>query len=54
MRVSAPTVALAIAQTSVAASLPQLEARQSACSDVHIFLGKVKKPRLICMTQIAN
>ncbi|KEQ70069.1 alpha/beta-hydrolase [Aureobasidium namibiae CBS 147.97] len=40
MRVSAPTVALAIAQTSVAASLPQLEARQSACSDVHIFLGK--------------
>jgi len=40
MRVSAPTVALAIAQTSAAASLPQLEARQSACSDVHIFLAK--------------
>jgi hypothetical protein len=40
MRVSAPTVALAIAQTSVAASLPQLEARQSACSNVHIFLAK--------------
>ncbi|KAI4718255.1 alpha/beta-hydrolase [Aureobasidium sp. EXF-10727] len=40
MRVSAPTIALAIAQTSVAASVPQLQARQSACSDVHVFLAK--------------
>jgi hypothetical protein len=40
MRVAAPSIALAIAQTSAAASLPQLEARQSACSDVHIFLAK--------------
>lgn len=43
MRVAAPSVALAIAQISTAATLPQLEARQSsACSDVHIFLGKVR------------
>ncbi|KAH0013437.1 alpha/beta-hydrolase, partial [Aureobasidium melanogenum] len=43
MRVAAPAIALAVAQTSVAASLPQLEARQNnvtECSDVHIFLGK--------------
>ncbi|KAI5236542.1 alpha/beta-hydrolase [Aureobasidium subglaciale] len=40
MRVAAPSIALAIAQTSVAASVPQLQARQSACSDVHIFLAK--------------
>ncbi|THZ19209.1 alpha/beta-hydrolase [Aureobasidium pullulans] len=40
MRVAAPSLALALAQTSVAATVPQLEARQSACSDVHIFLAK--------------
>ncbi|KAI5210134.1 alpha/beta-hydrolase [Aureobasidium subglaciale] len=40
MRVAAPSIALAIAQTSAAASVPQLQARQSACSDVHIFLAK--------------
>ncbi|KAG9521316.1 alpha/beta-hydrolase, partial [Aureobasidium melanogenum] len=43
MRVAAPAIALAVAQTSVAASLPQLEARQNNvtdCTDVHIFLGK--------------
>ncbi|KAK6000835.1 hypothetical protein QM012_003560 [Aureobasidium pullulans] len=41
MRVAAPSIALAIAQISTAASLPQLEARQSSeCSQVHIFLAK--------------
>lgn len=40
MRVAAPSLALALAQTSVAATVPQLEVRQSACSDVHIFLAK--------------
>lgn len=41
MRVAAPSIALAIAQISTAASLPQLEARQSSeCAAVHIFLGK--------------
>lgn len=46
MRVAAPAIALAVAQTSVAASLPQLEARQNNvtdCTDVHIFLGKVRE-----------
>jgi hypothetical protein len=45
MRVAAPAVALALAQSSAAATVPQLEARQSqsACSDVHIFLAKVRK-----------
>ncbi|KAH0355587.1 alpha/beta-hydrolase, partial [Aureobasidium melanogenum] len=43
MRVAAPAIALAVAQTSAAASLPQLEARQNnvtECTQVHMFLAK--------------
>lgn len=48
MRVAAPAIALAIAQTSVAASVPQLQSRQSTeCKDVHVFLGKVRFPNSI-------
>lgn len=40
MRIAAPSIALAVAQTSVASVVPQLQARESACSDVHVFIAK--------------
>lgn len=38
--VASSALALAIAHSAVASTIQRLEARQSACSDVHVFLAK--------------